>query len=175
MDLDNYTEIAQNKLIILYLLSRQEVMIQKTRIVYIMLECSLMNYFTLLETIDELIGDKMITQKNTVGGAVLGISAKGIKTASHFFESIPKGIRKRVNEQIKLIREKEEFDEMVTAKAVETDIDVFEAQLWLRERDIDLMNLKILAGSKDEALRICKKFKENHEEAYRHIISYFLK
>lgn len=175
MDLDNFTEIALNKLIVLYLLNRQETFTQKNRLVYTLLECGLMNYFTLLETIDELICDKMIISRDTSPGPLLGISKKGSNAASHFFTSIPKGIRKRINEQMLIIREKDEFDEMVIANAVETDIDVFESQLVLRERDTDLINLRILAGSRDEALRICKKFKENHEDAYKHIISYFLK
>jgi len=175
MKLENYTEIAQNKLIVLYLLDRHGSFMQKNRMVYTLLECGLMNYFTLLETIDELAGDKMIQMRDSISGTQIGITDKGTKTASQFFSSIPKGIRKRINDEMAVIYENEEFESMVSAAATEIDIDVFEAQLIIRERATELLNLKILAGSRDEALRVCKKFKDNHEEAYKHIISYFLK
>ena len=171
--MENVTEMAENKIIILYAVNKAEGSVSCTGLTNMMLELKLMNYFTLQESIHELIGSGCIKIDVSENRSRYSITEQGKKMTDFFSSKIPSGVKKRLTEKIEAFRDDTYQRSYIIADYREIDVDMFEVELIVRERSTDLMDLRLLAGSKTEALRICEKFKENYQEIYKDITGYF--
>lgn len=173
--MENYTEAAENKIIILYALEKAGPGVIASGFINALLRTSAINYFSLQESLAELIEDGQVKGTDTDGSAAYEISDRGRKMIELFESKVPKGIKKRILEEMREISHKRKLDSSVFADYREIDIDTFEVALVIRERNADLMDLRILVGSKIEAMKICNDFKISHQSLYEYIMRYFTK
>jgi predicted transcriptional regulator len=171
--MEDHAEMAENKIMILYALNKADGPVSCTGLTNMMLELKLMNYFTLQESIHELTGSGCIKTSDSDGRSSFIITDQGREMTGFFSSRIPGGVKKRLTEKIGEFRDDIYQRSLVIADHREIDVDMFEVELVIRERSADLMDLRLLAGSKAEAMRICDKFKENYQEIYRNITGYF--
>jgi hypothetical protein len=171
--MENHAEMAENKIIILYAVNKADGPVSSTGLTNMMLELKIMNYFTLQESIHELIGSGCIKAVMSDDRSSYAITDAGREMTGYFSSRIPAGVKKRLIEKIETIRDDLYMKSFIIADYREIDVDMFEVELVIRERSADLLNLRLLAGSKADAMRICDRFKENYQEIYKNITGYF--
>ncbi|WDU82172.1 DUF4364 family protein [Caloramator sp. Dgby_cultured_2] len=83
------TELAENKLLILYILNKIDTPITNSSLTQIVLENNLINYFSLQQYISELIESGFIEINKEINKQLLRISLKGKRTLEFFIDRIP--------------------------------------------------------------------------------------
>jgi len=172
--MENVAETAGNKIMILLALKRTGSYATENRFINSMLELNLMNYFVLRESLGELIKDKLAAQIINEGRSCYAITDEGSRMLEYFNDKVHKGIKRRIIKAMDEMQEKKELDTMVIADFREIDVDVFEVELVIRERAAELMNLKMITGTKAQASKLCDIFKEKYQDAYDHILNFFI-
>ncbi|MCX7884780.1 MAG: DUF4364 family protein [Caloramator sp.] len=162
-------ELAENKLLILYILSNINMPISNSDITHIILENNLINYFALQQYLSELIESDFILDQKEDKRHSLSITSKGKKTLDLFINRIPDKKRKIIDEYIKHHINEIKNEVESVAEYLPYLNDKFLVNLKLKEEDKLLIELKITVDSNSEANNICKKWKNNSSELYQKI------
>ena len=134
-------------------------------------EKEVMGYFDLAVMLNELIEDGYVEQKYYKNNQSFCLSNKGKDTNDFFFERIPKSIRKKIEEQVALIK----FADQADPNAIKTEIlpvapYQYMAALQMLDAGTPILELKVFAGSKAEAEKAAKALKKNADDIYKDII-----
>lgn len=170
--MDNFVELADNKVMILYALDKLDQRATDNNITDIFLGLKLINYFNLLENLHDLVYSGYLHQRSSEKKTVYKTTEKGKKTLESFKSRIPRGIKKRISQKADQLSEGSKHENYVIADFREIDVDLYEIELLIKERSIDLFNLRLLVGNKAEALKICEAFEDNHQDFYSYVIKY---
>ena len=95
-------ELAENKLLLLYILKTLKQPISNTQLTEIVLENSFINYFTLQQYIAELDESKFIEYTEVMDKKLLKLTDKGENVLSFFKDRISPSKISLINEYIKL-------------------------------------------------------------------------
>lgn len=164
-------ELAENKLLILYILNKINTPISNSDITHIILENNLINYFALQQYLSELVQSNFINDEKTDKRHAISITIEGKKALYLFLNRIPEKKKKIIDEYIdnylnELANENESLAEYEPYKN-----NKFYAKLKLKEKGKMLIELNILANTEAEAKNICNSWKENSKEIYEYIIN----
>lgn len=162
------SELAEDKLLLLYLLEKIKLPISNNKITQIILENNLMNYFTLQQYITELTNANFIELTDQEGKHRITISAQGLKVLSLFQNRVSK---KRLNDiDLYLNRQLENIKKEVTISADYTiEGNNYIVNLKAVENNCILMDLKINVASNKQAKDLCAKWKQNSSELYNQL------
>ena len=164
-------ELAENKLLLLYILKTLKQPISNTQLTEIVLENSFINYFTLQQYIAELDESKFIEYTEVMDKKLLKLTDKGENVLSFFKDRISPSKISLINEYIKLhidLIKKE-----LTIKSdytIEAD-DSFIVDIQALENNYPLIELKLQVPTKNPATYLCNKWQENPSEIYDQIIN----
>lgn len=172
--LDDTNQLAENKLILLYLLDRIGMHITRNQLTEIVLENNLVNYFLLQQYITELQSANFIETINKDKNKVLSLTEQGKKVLSLFIARIPKDvvekIEKYISEKINNIK-KEIF---LHADYTIEQNNTFIVHLRARENEVTLIDIKINVPSKKHAIDLCQNWKSNSSKIYNDIMKTLL-
>jgi predicted transcriptional regulator len=159
-------ELAENKLIILYILNRINMPITDEQLSKIVLDNRLMNYFYLKQYIDELIesGFVMIEEEK------YHITEKGIEILKLFFTRIPFETRQKIDEYILLNKEKIKQESQYIATYYKKAENQYIANCKVVENGIVLIELNINVVNSEQAKLICDNWKQKSQDVYAYII-----
>lgn len=164
-------ELAENKLLLLYILESIKLPVSKNQITEIVLKNNFLNYFTLQQYISELITAGFIEYMEVSGKNRLTVTSKGHKVLGMFLnrlsENKTKVVDSYVEENINKIRQ--EID--LTADYTIASNNSFTVNLKAMENGITLIDLKLNVVSNKQARDICAKWKTNSSELYNEIIN----
>jgi len=93
MSIVSNKELAENKLILLYIIDKVNIPISNLQITKIILENKFMNYFMLQQLLNELCTSNYLLYKNIDNKAFYTITPLGKQTLSYFTGHIPQGIK----------------------------------------------------------------------------------
>lgn len=164
-------ELAENKLLLLYLLSKIKLPVSNTQITEIILENNLINYFTLQQYISELTSSNFIKYSNVGGSNRLGVTEKGIKVLDLFKDRISESKCELIDAYLQEHLEKIEKEVTVTADYTIEKTDNFIVNLKAMENDTVLIDLKLIAASNKQARELCARWKSEYTELYSAIIN----
>ena len=82
-------ELAEKKLILLYVIDKINIPVSNTQITKIILENRFMNYFYFQQFLLDLCKQKLLQSKNTDGKVYYEITDKGRETLNYFVNLIP--------------------------------------------------------------------------------------
>lgn len=164
-------DLAENKLLILYILKKIDTPISNSDITHIILENNLINYFALQQYLSELIQSNFINDEKEDKRHSITITSKGQKALELFINRIPDKKKKLIDEYIdsyikELKNGKESFAEYLPYMD-----NKFIIKLKLKEDEKLLIELLLTAESNTEVNEICKNWKENANEIYRTILN----
>ncbi len=158
------------KLIVLYMLNRVTFPITLAQVSDFILEKEYTNYLTLQQVIGELTDANMITTSATNNRTLLIITEEGRDTLSYFENRISEPIK----EEITVYFREKEFelrDELsVQSNYYKSTSGDYEAQLIAKERDTNLIELKLSVPTKEAASAICDKWLAKNQDIYQYII-----
>ncbi|MBU5590610.1 DUF4364 family protein [Clostridium sp. MSJ-4] len=163
-------ELAENKLMVLYILKSIKMPISNSQLTEIILENGFINYFTLQQYVSELISSSFIRYDRKNEKKVLVLSDKGEKVLSMFKDRISASKIEAIDSYIKERIDTIKKELTLTANYTIDDNDNFMVNLKAIENDTLLMDLKINVASNKQAISLCDKWKSNSSEIYNKIM-----
>lgn len=172
---ENSAELAENKLIVLYVLKSIKQPLSNAQLTEIILENNFINYFTLQQYITELLNSDFIKYHESNDKQLLALSEKGDSVLSYFMDRITLIKRDIIDQYIS-----SKIDAIKKELTIHSDYtlgknDSFIVDLKALEGDTLLVELKLSVPSKKQAVSICNKWKENTSLYYTEIINLFCK
>lgn len=172
---ESSSELAENKLLMLYVLKSIKDPISNTQLTEIILENNFMNYFTFQQYLAELEDSKFVEYHEANDKKLLALTEKGDNVLSFFKDRISPSkiaiIVDYIKDKIGSI--KKELTIQADYTLGESD-DSFIVDLKAIEDQSLLMELKLSVPTKKQATSICTKWKENPSEIYTNIINIFI-
>lgn len=175
-------EKARNKIIILYILSRIPG-ITVGELTSMALDTCYMNYFTFATAFDDLCGSMMVTRavrkgedmKDADGNPVVrcDITATGLEILSRLQHTIPEHIHAFLNDASKSWEKTTRKNTEVKATFDPDFFGGYDVRLSLSDGVKDLISLRLSIPTKEMAVRICNKWKENTQELYLELLTFF--
>ena len=169
---NNTRALAENKLIILYLIEKIEIPLSNSEICQFALEKNLMNYFSIQQYLTELVESnllEMITENNSTRYT---ITADGEETLNYFIKHISNYAKTVINtyakENSKRIRE----EYAVTANYFQEMNNEYTVKCGVYDSDgtTSLMEISVNVATKDQARTICRNWRNNVAEIYGQIM-----
>ncbi len=167
---DESLNLAENKLVLLYIIENINLPISNMQLTQIVLENNLLNYFTLQQYIVELVSSDLINIINYKNKDRLIMSDKGKEVLSLFKNRLPlstiENINKYISEKMSIIKK----ELTVSADYTIENSNSYLVNLSASENDITLIDLKISVASNKQARELCYKWKNNASDLYNKII-----
>lgn len=168
---ENSSELAENKLLMLYVLKSIKKPISNTQLTEIILENNFINYFTFQQYLSELEASKFVEYHDVNDKKLLILTEKGDNVLSLFKDRISPSKISIANEYIKEKIESIKKELTIHADYTLGASDSFIVDLKAIEDQSLLMELKLSVPSKNQATLICNKWKENPSEIYTNVIN----
>mgnify|MGYP000987496991 CR=1 FL=1 len=168
-------ELAENKLILLYIIDKLDMPISNLQLTKIVMENKFMNYFIFQQFLDELCDLKYISSKITDNKTYYSITPSGKQTLDYFINHIPKGIILIINNYISNMRKNIRNETLIKADFTLESESEFTVTCQIREDAFSLIDLKISVGTKSDARDICKNWQKHSQTIYSEIIESLIK
>lgn len=171
MFVDNTEELAQNKLLLLYLINNSDKSLSNNDITEFMLEKNYMNYFLVQQFLSELLDSDLVEVEGDKDKEVYSITKKGIIALSYFEDRILDEFKNDVNLR---------FAKSVKEQKIETEV---VSEFYLKENNQYVVNLKLVenedilfsmyldVSNEKQAKKIAVNWKENTDQIYLNIIN----
>lgn len=170
MFIDNSKELAQYKLLILYILDNAEIPMNNSEITQFLLENNYMNYFLAQQFISELVSSKFIEFSTKDGQEYYHLSNAGRDTLSFFNDRIPQTLKDEVNKRYQKKKEEMVKESQIIGNYYKKSESEYIVNLKVIEKDINLFSMSLNVVSNKQAKMICNNWKENPHEIYKKII-----
>lgn len=172
---ENTLELAENKLLVLYILEQIKLPVSNNQITQIILENNFINYFTLQQYISELHAASFINYTEENGKSRIMISNSGKKVLSLFQDRISPAKKELIEQYLKEHIQNIKKEITVTADYTIEKNNSFIVNLKAVENDLLLIDIKINVPTNNQAKKLCGKWKANSSELYNDIIQLLLK
>lgn len=168
---ENTTELAENKLLLLFVLEVLNRPISNTQLTELVLENNLINYFTLQQYISELDSSQFISYKDVNEKKLLIITKKGENVLSFFKDRISPSkiaiVNSYLNDKLDLIKKELTVQSDYTLEKNNS----FLVDLKALEDNSTLMELKISVPTKKQAISLCSRWQNNPSDIYTNIVN----
>lgn len=160
------------KLIVLYMLERVKFPLTNAQVSSYLLEREYTNYLTLQQVLNELTDARMITSQTVLNRTHLSITPTGQETLRFFQNRIHHDIKRdidayfRENEYVLRNEVSVLGDYSYRAAAGE-----YEVHLIARERDLNLVDLKLSVPTEEIAKSVCDNWQRKNQEIYQYLTS----
>ncbi|WP_294376057.1 DUF4364 family protein [uncultured Clostridium sp.] len=171
---ESSSELAENKLLMLYVLKAIHEPISNTQLTEIILENNFINYFTFQQYLSELEEAKFVEYHKTNDKNLLVLTKQGDTVLSLFKSRLSQSKTSIIDQYIKEKIEAIKKELTIHADYTLGDNDSFIVDLKAVENQALLMELKLSVPSKNQAVAICNKWKDNPSDIYNSIINTFI-
>ena len=167
---ENSAELAENKLLVLYVIKSLRQPISKTQLTEIILENNFINYFTLQQYISELETAEFVEYIEKNNKKLITITTKGENVLSIFNDRISPINRDIIDNYIS-----KTIDNIKKELTIHSDYTIeknnsFIVNLKALEDETLLIDLKISVPTKKQATSLCNRWKENPSDIYTKIV-----
>lgn len=175
MGLWSNRELAESKLILLYIIDKLNVSISNLQITKLILENKFMNYFNLQQFLNELCDNNFLSYEISNDKTYYSITQNGKQTLSYFINLIPAGIKARIDNTAISLRRNIKDETYITADFIPESENEFIVSCKVREDNFSLIDLDILVGTRTDARMICDNWKKHSQSIYSEIIESLIK
>lgn len=170
MMFDDTLELAENKLLLLYVFNKIKFPISNNKIIEIILENNFINYFTLQQYLSDLISSNFLKYTKEEDSRKITITDKGNKVLSLFINRISQNKLETINTYLQNQIDNIKKEVTVTADYTIEHKNNFIVNLKAVENDTILIDIKINVGDNKQARDLCTKWKSDSSELYQNII-----
>lgn len=163
-------ELAENKLLLLYILQKIKFPIFNSQLTEIVLENNFMNYFTFQQYISELLSSNFLIFIDENSKQRIKLTEKGIKVLELFSSRISSDKIEKADKYIKNKITTIKKDVTITADYTIDNGNSYIVNLKASENSITLMEINVNMASNKQARDLCAKWKENSTQLYNDII-----
>lgn len=168
---DNTLELAENKLLLLYIIKSIKYPISNTQLTDIVLENSFINYFMLQQYVSELMSSDFLKYEEKDSKEIIVLTNKGDRVLFFFKDRISPNKLKLIDDYINKKVETIKKELSITSDYTLDDDNSFLVNLKATENNSTIIDLTISVPTKDEAKAICNRWKENSSDIYNKIIT----
>lgn len=169
MFFENTKELAEHKLILLYILDKVDFPLTNSDITQIILENNHMNYFYIQQYLSELNKANLINIIKKDNNDYYELSELGRKTLIYFMQRIPKKTKELINEKFEEKIEKRRKETQIIGDYYKKSESEYICNLKVIENEITLFNLSLNVVSSKQAKLICTNWKKNPHDIYKKI------
>jgi predicted transcriptional regulator len=163
-------ELAENKLLMLYIFDKIQCPISNTYITEIVLENNLLNYFHLQQYLSELVSSGFLVLSKQERKHIYSLSEKG-KSALEYFENRISNNKKAVlNDYLEKHGELLKKSLQISADYFPEKENKYIVSCSIMQDNINLIEIKLSVNSNEQAKQICSKWKSNASEMSNRII-----
>lgn len=175
MDLYNTEDMAQSKLLILYILNMLPSKITNTELSELVLEKGYMNFFALQQYLNEMVEGELIEVVVEDDIKKYNILEKGILTLDLLNNKIPDTTKQELENQFKLQKLLEKRETQVIGEYFKKENEQYTVNLRLVENDDTLFSLYFEVATEEQGQKICNMWKNNTESIYQKVLGIFIK
>ncbi len=157
------------KLIVLYMLNKVSFPLSSSQIGDFILEKDYTNFLTLQQVFSDLKDNNLIAAKTVRNRTLFSITEEGMNTLSFFENRISDAIKEDV---INYFRENEmdlRNEVSVLADYYRSTNGEYEAHLWAKDRNTELVSIKLTVPTEDIASSICNKWQDKNQQIYQYL------
>lgn len=163
------SDLAEDKLLLLYLLEELKLPISKNQITQIILENNFINYFALQQYLSELINSNLIDEIDQKGKHKIVLSSKGSKVLSLFKNRISEDKMNAIDNY--LIKQLKNTNNDVTVTSnYSLDGSNYIVNLKSVDKGSVLIELKLNVPLESQAKALCSRWNENYTDIYEKLI-----
>ncbi|MDR2940756.1 MAG: DUF4364 family protein [Clostridiales bacterium] len=164
--------VAENKLIILYLIDKMDIPMSNSQISQFALEQDYMNYFSLQQCLAEMAASKFLESTQENNNTRYTVTDTGLQILDYFENNIPSQIRNKIINYVKDNRKILKRDFEITANYFyDHKTNEYIVKCGVYEDEVALMELNVSVVTKDQAKIISNNWKANVSSLYSSIIS----
>lgn len=168
---ENSVELAENKLLVLYVIKSLRQPISKTQLTEIILENNFINYFTLQQYISELETAEFVEYIEKNDKKLITITSSGDNVLSIFNDRISPIKRDIIDNYISSTIDNIKKELTISSDYTIDKNNSFIVTLKALEDESLLIELQVSVPSKKQASSLCTRWKENPSEIYTNIIN----
>lgn len=158
--------LAENKVLILYILDKLGKDISHNELMKIVLSITDMNYFYFQQFILDLLSAKYIDKYEKDNLVFYTLTPEGKNTLELTNSIIPGIIKLKVDTNIKPCQDKIKNEFSIVADFVPDDNNSFLVNCKIIENDKIVFSISVLAGSREQAKSICDNWQKNADILY---------
>ncbi|WP_125152768.1 DUF4364 family protein [Clostridium rectalis] len=166
---EDTSDLAENKLLLLYIFNKIKVPVSNNQITQMILENNFINYFTLQQYLSELIASNFLTYTEESKHR-LELTPKGEKVLSLFMNRVSKNKLDAINEYLNKQMDTIKKELTITSDYTIEHKDKFIVNLRAVDDKTVLIDLKLTVSSNKEARDLCSKWKNKYSQIYASII-----
>lgn len=170
MFISDDAELAENKLIILYIARNFGLPLTNKRFSQIIDEGNFFNFFLLQHLLEDLIEDDYLSKNLEIPNEpAYHITAKGIETLNFLLHKIPGGVRRYIDRLTEKNKNNVKRDHEVIAYVRPSESKGFISVLEILDSNSVLFSMQFVSATKKDALLVCENFKYKAEMLYSKI------
>lgn len=166
----NSEELAQNKLLLLYIIKESPHTFSKNKLTEFILEKNYMNFFSVQQYLSELVDSDFIDLIDDENEAVYSLLEKGEIALDYFIGKIPDKIKNDLEIEFKSQKIQEKKDTQVVSEHYQRDDGQYVVNLKLVENGDTLFSLYLNVASEKQAELISRSWKERTDSIYSETI-----
>jgi predicted transcriptional regulator len=170
MQLDVNELVAENKLLILYIMDKFSFDLTNSQIARLVVNIQEINYFYFQQYISQLVDDKLLACKVDNNKRLYNISQSGRQALDYFKTMIRASTRSKIDAIIKESIPCLRTENQITADYIPINENEYTVTCKISEGSTTLINLDLYAGTKEQAKSICRNWETNAREIYSSII-----
>ncbi len=161
-------ESLELKCLILYVAARVSEPLSLTELQGLTMIDDGIDYFSFAQCLNELVQTEHLTVD---ADERYLITAKGVKNSLITADSLPQSVRNKARMVVEDFNRELLRKAQVAARVERRDNDTFTVVLHLSDDVDDLMDLRLLAASEEQAKALAERFRENPEEIYSKLMT----
>jgi predicted transcriptional regulator len=165
------TELAENKLLLLYLLYKIDFPLTNAQITQCIMEKNWMNYFDLQQYLSELTQAGLIDYIKNKQKYFYCITDRGRRTLEYFFKRIPASLRESVEQYALDNRSKLRKETQFISSYKKVRDKEYAVNCKVVEGDFILIDLTLNVVSSSQAKQICNNWKNKATEIYKGLMN----
>lgn len=164
------SELAENKLLLLYILNKLPQPTSNSELTQIILENNLINYFALQQYISELIDNDFISDYKENKTHKLSLTEIGKNALEFFINRIPIDKLKIIDSYMDASLDDEIEPSTLYDGSIENKEDGSLLKLEVKKASLSIANFHIFLEDSSEAIKVCDNWKNNGEQLYEEIL-----
>ena len=162
---------VENKLLILYLIDKMDLPLSRSQITEFANECDYMDYYTLQQTLAEMVEDKYLEKTQENNNTRFSISDEGLTALEYFEKHIPGATRARINKYVHDNFNSVKKDYEITANYfLDNETNEYIVKCGVYDDEKILMEINISVVSRDQAKLILNNWKTRVNVMYMNIL-----
>ncbi|MBQ8246350.1 MAG: DUF4364 family protein [Lachnospiraceae bacterium] len=157
------------KLIVLYMLNKVSFPLSSSQISDFILEKDYTNFLTLQQVFSDLKDNNLIASKTVRNRTLFSITEEGMNTLSYFQNRISDAIKADVIEYLRQNEMELRNEVSVLSDYYKSTNGEYEAHLWAKDRNTELVSIKLTVPTEEIASSICAKWQDKNQQIYQYL------